>query len=154
MDRCTFSVLKGPEKVLKDPIAPLLVNIVLQKVVQMAGPGYPKRYDFKKSVQLLSYADDLDMVGRTERDVAMALERIEECHPAGLKLNVEKTKVMKTTRHPEGRRALKLGEQEYEAVQNFVYLGSSVNSECSETTAGQYGPRNYHDHFFHIGQYR
>ncbi len=89
---------------------------------------------WNKSVQLLVYADDLDAVGRTERDVAMALGRIEEeCHSAGLNLNVEKTKVMKTTRHPEGRKAHKLGEYEYEVVQNFMYLGSSVNAECSET---------------------
>ncbi len=76
---------------------------------------------WNKSVQLLVYADDLDAVGRTERDVAMALGRIEEeCHSAGLNLNVEKTKVMKTTRHPEGRKAHKLGEYEYEVVQNCV----------------------------------
>ncbi len=40
---------------------------------------------------------------------------------------------MKTTRHPGGRRALNLGEHEYDVVQNFVCLGSSVNAECSET---------------------
>ncbi len=102
---------------------------MLQKVVQMAGLDI-----WRGTVQLLGYTDDLDVVGRTERDVAMALGRIEEeCHPAGLKLSVEKTEVMKTTRHPEGRRALNLGEHEYEVVQNFVCLGSSVNAECSET---------------------
>ena len=48
---------------------------------------------FQKSVQLLAYADDIDIIGRTKRDVAAAFCAIEqESTKMGLAVNEGKTK--------------------------------------------------------------
>jgi pyrimidine operon attenuation protein/uracil phosphoribosyltransferase len=45
--------------------------------------------------QLLAYADDVDIVGRTLRAVSEALVKMEKAaSPMGLKVNEEKTKCM------------------------------------------------------------
>ncbi|KAL1139959.1 hypothetical protein AAG570_006936 [Ranatra chinensis] len=51
---------------------------------------------------------------------------------AGLKESQEKTNLMKASRYPEQRRAIDLGEHDFEIIHNFVYRGSSVNADCSE----------------------
>ena len=53
---------------------------------------------FYKSVQLLAYADDIDIIGRTMRDVSAAFSAIElESAKMGLAVNEGKTKYMLTT---------------------------------------------------------
>ena len=53
---------------------------------------------FQKSVQLLAYADDIDIIGRTKRDVTAAFGAIErESTKMGLAVNEGKTKFMFST---------------------------------------------------------
>ena len=50
---------------------------------------------FYKSVQLLAYADDFDIIGRTMRDIPAAYSAIERESPKlGLAVNEGKTKYM------------------------------------------------------------
>ena len=53
---------------------------------------------FYKSVQLLAYADDIDIIGRTMRDVTATFSAIErESAKMGLAVNEDKTKYMLST---------------------------------------------------------
>ena len=53
---------------------------------------------FRKNVQLIAYADDIDIIGRTKRDVTLAFSAIErEPTKMGLTVNEGKTKYMLST---------------------------------------------------------
>ena len=52
----------------------------------------------KKSVQLNAYADDIDIIGRTKRDITAAFSAIErESTKLGLEVNEHKTKYISST---------------------------------------------------------
>ncbi|KAL1139999.1 hypothetical protein AAG570_006976 [Ranatra chinensis] len=103
------------------------------KVIQMASLDVRRGTFFDGSLQILGYADNLDVIGRTRRYVTKAIGRLEEeCQLAGQKETLEKTNLMKATRYPEQRGAINLDEHGFEIVHYFVYLGSSVNADCSE----------------------
>ena len=53
---------------------------------------------FQKIVQLLAYADDINIIGHTQRDVTAAFSAIErESTEIGLAVNKGKTKYMLST---------------------------------------------------------
>ena len=53
---------------------------------------------FQKSVQLVAYADDIDIIGRTKRNVTAAFSAIErESTKIGLAVNEGKTQYMFST---------------------------------------------------------
>ena len=52
-----------------------------------------------KSTQILGYADDIDVVGRTTSSVASVFQRLEkEAKSRGLRVNADKTKSMLSSR--------------------------------------------------------
>ena len=90
---------------------------------------------FTKSVQLLAYADDIDIIGRSVasvRETYIALER--EANKVGLMVNEGKTKLMVagSTRynHNIGQN-ITIGDKNFEVVNQFEYLGSTVTKDNS-----------------------
>ena len=80
-----------------DPLSFDLFNFVTGSVLRKAGV-YRSDTIFQKSVQLLAYADDIDIKGRTKRDVTAAFGAIErESTKIGLAVNDGKTKYMFST---------------------------------------------------------
>jgi hypothetical protein len=84
---------------------------------------------YNKETQLLAYADDIDIVGRSQsavRDAYLALEG--EAAKAGLKINEQKTKYMIATRNDRTIRDVgqnvAVGDKHFEVVKEFMYLGS------------------------------
>jgi hypothetical protein len=84
---------------------------------------------YNKETQLLAFADDIDIVGRSQsaiRDAYLALER--EAAKVGLKLNEQKTKYMIAARNDRTirnvGRSVAIGDKHFEVVKDFVYLGS------------------------------
>ena len=74
-----------------------LFNLLTESVLRKAGV-YRNCTIFYKSVQLLAYADDIDIIGSTMRDVTAAFSGIEwESAKMGLAVNEGKTKYLLST---------------------------------------------------------
>ena len=85
-----------------------------------------------KSVQLLAYTDDIDIIGRTKRDVTAAFSAIErESTKMGLAVNEGRTKYMLSTCRNAQRIDSKVTADNYtfETVKEFVYIGSAVTTK-------------------------
>ena len=128
------SDLSGPITTKKglrqgDSLACLLFNLALEKVIRNAGIQTNGTI-FYKSVQLLAYADDIDIIARSQvalREAFISLERA--AGEMGLKINEEKTKYL-TIRVNKNKNQLKycqIGNFNFESVHSFIYLGSLVN---------------------------
>jgi hypothetical protein len=80
-------------------LSTLLFNVVLEVIVRRANLQTTGTI-YNKETQLLAYADDEDIVGRSQsavQDAYLALEG--EAAKVGLKINVQKTKYMIATRN-------------------------------------------------------
>ena len=79
-----------------DPLSCDLFNFLLESVLRKTGV-HCNGTIFYKSVQLLAYAEDIDIIGRTMRDVTAAFSAIErQSAKMGLAVNEGKTKYMLT----------------------------------------------------------
>jgi hypothetical protein len=100
-----------------DVLSTLLFNVVLvlEVIVRRANLQTTGTI-YNKETQLLVYADDIDIVGRSQsavRDAYLALEG--KAAKVGLKINEQKTKYMIAARNDRKIR---------DVVKEFVYLGS------------------------------
>ena len=93
---------------------------------------------FNKSSQFICFADDVDIVGRTFQVVAEQYTKLKrEAEKVGLKVNTSKTKYLLAggTERDRARigRSVIIDGDEFEVVDEFVYLGSLVTSDnnCS-----------------------
>ena len=83
-----------------------------------------------KNINKLIYADDTTLMAESEEELKSLLMKVkEESEKAGLKLNIQKTKIMAsspiTSRQIDGTTM--------ETVKNFIFLGSKItaNGDCS-----------------------
>lgn len=107
-----------------DGISGLLFNIALEGVMRRAGFNI-RGTIINKSSQFICFADDKDIVGRTFQVVAEQYTRLKlEAVKVGLGVNVAKTKYLLA----RGNESTIDGD-EFEVVQEFVYLGSLVTSD-------------------------
>jgi hypothetical protein len=71
-------------------------------------------------VQVLAYVDDLDIIGRSERDVKEAfIKSNNEAQKMGLNMNKEKTKYVKITAKPTKNKYLMPGTIHLKKRQNI-----------------------------------
>lgn len=106
-----------------------LFNICLEIIVRRADIQSLGSITMK-SVQLLGYADDIDIVTRNTEHLENTYLGISNAAATmGLKVNVEKTKYMKSSTQTNRCRSIKIGTSVFEGVEEFTYLGSSVNTE-------------------------
>jgi hypothetical protein len=79
-------------------------------------------------VQVLAYAEDLDIIGRSERDVKEAFIKLNnEAQKMGLNINEEKNKYMEITAKPTKNKYLNVGNYRFEKVIEFNYLGTMIS---------------------------
>jgi sorting nexin-29 len=125
----TFSTRRGLRQ--GDSLSCVLFNLLMESVIRKAGVHRGGTILGQKCVQLLGYADDIDIIGRTKRDVTAAFGAIErESARVGLAVNMGKTKFMVCSNR-ETRRLdshLTAGDYDFESVKDFVYLGTAVTS--------------------------
>ena len=100
----------------------------MERVVREAGVNIQGTL-LSKSVQLVAFADDIDIMGRGAREVKEAFVALEKsASRAGLVISEEKTKYMVVTRGSRRiRQNITLGNYNLEVVDSFVYLGTRVN---------------------------
>ena len=112
-----------------DGLSCLLFNIALEKIIRNAKLEN-KGTIYSKSIQILAYADDIDIVGRTINSVKEAcLALSKAASNMELTINEEKTKFMQVTSKPLMISELIVGEQKFEVVLLFKYLGTIVTND-------------------------
>lgn len=118
-----------------DPLATLLFNIALEKAVRDSGVDTSNSI-YRKSSMLLAYADDIDVVGRNAKQVKNTFAALQVgAAEVGLSVNVSKTKYMVAQASVADTfptsTTIRLGDENFEVVDSFVYLGSLVNQDNS-----------------------
>jgi hypothetical protein len=136
---CIQSSLSEPLKVKNglrqgDPLACLLFNIVLKKAVRKANIQITGHI-FHRSAQILAYADDVDIVARTEAALIEAFSALEKsAKKMGLKINQEKKKFMLVIPQKRERKApaltpLKAGEYQFKQAVFHIPWNNSKSPE-------------------------
>lgn len=116
-----------------DGLSTQLFNIALEGVIRRAKVEVLGSI-FTKSVQLLGFADDVDIVGRNVRAVKDTYSRLEkEANKIGLRVNEDKTKFLMVSPSPRTKAIvgnhLQIGDKKFEVVEEFRYLGAIVNNK-------------------------
>ena len=81
----------------------------------------------RRNTNNLRYADDTTLTTKSEKELKNLLPRVkEESEKAGLKLNIQKTKIMAsgsiTSWQTDGGKV--------ETVTDFIFLGSKITADC------------------------
>ncbi|XP_060665561.1 uncharacterized protein LOC132797804 [Drosophila nasuta] len=114
-----------------DSLSCILFNILMESIIRKAGVHRTGTILTNRCVQLLGYADDIDIIGRTKRDVTGAFGAIEkESAKARLAVNMEKTKFMVCSSRESRRLDSQLTAENYSfgSVKEFIYLGTAITS--------------------------
>lgn len=116
-----------------DALSCLLFNLALEKVIRESEID-TRGTIFNKSIQLLAYADDIDIIGRSERVVREAFSKLEiAAKKMGLTVNEGKTKYLQTGRTQGKEKHITIHEYKFENVTQFKYLGTIITNDNSVT---------------------
>jgi sorting nexin-29 len=101
----------------------LLFNIALGKVITDADINIRGTL-FCKSVEILAFVDDIDIIGRTQKAIKETLKM-------HLQINEDETKHMPVTKKDctNGLAHIEIGSCKFEVVHSFIYLRSEINCE-------------------------
>ena len=115
-----------------DELSTKLFNVALEGVIRRAKLELNGTI-FTKSIQLLGFADDVDIVGRNIRSVTDAYSRMErEANKIGLRVNEDKTKFLMVSASERTKNLvgshLAIGDKRFEVVNDFVYLGAIISN--------------------------
>jgi hypothetical protein len=112
-----------------DGKAPTLFNIVLEHVIRKTQVDTSSNICYK-SGQIIGYADDINIVGRSIPAIKEIFDPLETAAlEVGLKINIDKTKIMTQSRNPSRRVRGNVQFKDsysFEVVDEFTYLGSSL----------------------------
>ena len=83
----------------------------------------------RRNINNLRYADDTTIMAESEEELKNLLMRAKESEKAGLKLNIQKTRIMASGPIP----SWKIEGEKVETVTDFIFLGSkiTVDGDCS-----------------------
>jgi hypothetical protein len=86
-----------------------------------------------RTKQLCAYADDVVIIARMQKALKETFITLQkEAEKLGLIVNTNKTKYMQLTRKTNlTKQAMEITGTSYEAVNQFMYLGSQINSKNS-----------------------
>ncbi|GFU80410.1 transposon TX1 uncharacterized 149 kDa protein [Trichonephila clavipes] len=112
-----------------DLLACLLFNLVLEKCIRDSGL-YRSSTLWNRSLQLLAYTDDIDIIGRSEKAVKEAFQALEiSAANMGLTINEDKTKFMETLPSSVNNTSFCVNDHSFERVSEFKYLGTIINEQ-------------------------
>jgi len=116
-----------------DGLVPNLFNIVLEYVIRKLSVQTTSTI-FHKPVQLIGYADYINIMGRTKKATSEVYGELKErSKEVGLIINVEKTKAMVQSRRHRKGGIWTVGDHKIETVKRFRYLGKVINDTNDET---------------------
>jgi sorting nexin-29 len=110
-------------------LACLLFNIALETVIRDAAVNI-RGTIFYKSIQIVAYADDIHIIGRTQSALIAAFTSLEKAaKDMNLFTNQEKTKHIPVTKksHANYLHHLEVGSYKFQVIHSFTYLGSDIN---------------------------
>ena len=83
----------------------------------------------RRNINKLRYADDTILMAESEELKSLLMKAKEECEKVGLKLNIQKTKIVASSRITSWQ----IDGETMEAVTDFIFLGSKTTAEgnCS-----------------------
>ena len=84
----------------------------------------------RRNINIMRYADDTTVMAESEEELKSLLMKVkEECEKAGLKLNIQKTKIMASG----SVTSWQIDGETVETVADFILLGSQITSggHCS-----------------------
>jgi len=86
-----------------------------------------------RTKQLCAYVDDVVITARTQKALKETFITLQkEAEKLGLIINTDKTKYMQLTRKTNiTKQDIEVAGKSYEAVNQFIYLGSQINSKHS-----------------------
>jgi len=115
-----------------DRLPPNLFNIALEYVIRQL--SVHTTTTFHRSVQLIGYADDINITGRTKRVISDVYGELKErAKEVGLIINVDKTKAMVQNRRLGKGETLTVEDHKIKVVRRFKYLGTVINDSNDET---------------------
>ena len=77
----------------------------------------------RRNINNLRYADDITLITESEEKLKNFLKKVkEESEKTGLKLNIQKTKIMVSSLNTSWQ----IDEEKLEAVTEFIFLGSKI----------------------------
>ena len=82
----------------------------------------------KGNINNLRYVDDTTLTGKSEKELKSLLMRVkDESEKAGLKLNIQKMKIMASGLIASRQ----INEEKVETVEDFIFLGSKITVDCA-----------------------
>lgn len=112
-----------------DGLACVLFNLALEKAIRDSGTS-TRGTIVTKSSQILAYADDIDIIGRSQQAVQESFIQIERAaQNLGLHINEGKTKYMVASSARSVGPTVKVANHEFEVVPSFNYLGSKIAAD-------------------------
>ncbi|GFY03043.1 transposable element Tc3 transposase [Trichonephila clavipes] len=110
-------------------LACLLFNLVLEKCILDSGLDRSGTL-WNRSLQLLAYADDIDIIGRSEKAVKEDFQALEiSATNMGLTINEDKTKFMEILPSSVNNTSFCVNGHSFERVSEFKYLGTIINDQ-------------------------
>ena len=82
-----------------------------------------------RNINNLRYADDITLMAESEELKRLLMKVKEESEKVGLKLNIQKTKIMTSVHITSGQ----IDGETLETVRDFIFLGSKITADgdCS-----------------------
>ena len=80
----------------------------------------------RRNINNLRYADDTTLMAESEELKSLLMKVKDECEKVGLKLNVQKTKIMASGPIASWQ----IDGETVESVADFIFLGSKITADC------------------------
>ena len=108
-----------------DAVACILFNMALEKIIREANINQRGNI-FYKSVQILAYADDIDIISSSQKSLQEAIIVLDRAtRMMGLEINQAKTKYMVCgSKKRCAENAFKVKHMTFKRVNSFMYLGA------------------------------
>ena len=111
-------------------LPPCLFNLYAEHIMQNAGLDEARIKIARRNINNLRYADDATLMAEREEELKSLLMRMKEkSEKAGLKLSIQKTKIMAS----RPITSWQIHGEKVEAVTDFIFLGSKITADhdCS-----------------------
>ena len=79
-----------------------------------------------RNVNQLRYADDTTLMAESEEELSLLMKVKEESEKVGLKLNIQKTKIVASGPITSGQ----IDGETVEILADFIFLGSRITADC------------------------
>ena len=108
-------------------LSPCLFNLYAEYIVRNAGLEVQAGIKIAwRNINNLRYADDTTLMAESEEELKSLLMKVkEESEKAGLKLNIQKTKIMASS----SITSWQIDGEIIETVTDFIFLGSKITAD-------------------------